>query len=150
MKKAAGVLALALIFGLFSFAVAFSQEENVTADTSATEAPKYGPIFQLEVKDQTNGEAFRGMTIERKFARRLPNYYRDVISDEQRDKIYAIQAAYFSPVEMLTLRLERLKTERDSQIEAVLTAEQKKKIEALTKEATDRAAARRATRTSNN
>lgn len=152
MKKTASVLTLTLIFGLFFVANTFAQEEVTVTDTAkteaASEAPKYGPIFQMEIKDQANGEAFHGMKVEKKFTRRLPNHYRDVISDEQRDKIYAVQSAYFGPVEMLTQRLDRLKAERDAQIEALLTAEQKKRIEALRKNASEqRAANRRAAQT---
>ena len=122
--------------------VAYAQTDTVPANTPAV--PKYGPIYQLEIKDQAGGEAFRGMKITKKFVRRLPNFYGQVVSDVQKDTVYDIQAAYFEPIEMLTLRLERLKAERDAQIEAVLTTEQKKKVEALNKESLARRAATRA------
>jgi len=115
-----------------------------TAPANPPTVPKYGPIYQLEIKDQASGEAFRSMKITKKFVRRLPNFYIQVVSDVQKDTIYDIQAAYFAPIEMLTLRLERLKTERDAQIEAVLTSEQKNKVEALNKESLARRAATRA------
>lgn len=146
MTRMISPLLVFLFLGLFSVAVA--QTEQEAADSTTT--PKYGPVFQLEIKDQANGEAFRGMRVEKKFARRLPNFYRDVVSDKQRDEVYTIQAAYFEPIEMLTQRLERLQNERDAQIEAVLNAEQKKKVEALRKESRDRAAERRSTRSSAN
>ena len=149
MKKTTSVLTLALIFGLCFAANVFAQEDTTVAtDTaaateSAPEKPKYGPVFQFETKDQADGEGFRGMKIEKKFVKRLPNHYRDAITDEQREKIYEIQAAYFGPIEMLSLRLERLTAERDAQIEAVLTAEQKKRIEALRKNAAEQRSANR-------
>jgi len=145
MKRFVLPLLIFLFLGMVSVAVAQTEQEA----TEAKDAPKYGPIFQLEVKDQTNSEGFRGIKVEKKFARRLPNFYRDVVSDEQRDAVYAIQADYFRPIEMLTLRLERLQKERDAQIEAVLNAEQKKKIEALRKESLERAAERRTARPAN-
>ena len=115
-----------------------------TASSDAAETSKFGPFFQQETKDQASAEGFRGMRVTKRFARRLPNFYGQVVSDSQRDKIYGIQSAYFEPIEMLTLRLERLKVERDTQIEAVLSAEQKAKIEALNKDSAARRAATRA------
>ena len=145
MKRFVSPLLVFLFLGMVSVAVAQTEQEA----TETKDAPKYGPVFQLEVKDQTNGEGFRGMKVVKKFARRLPNFYRDVISEKQRDDVYAIQADYFEPIEMLSLRLERLQKERDAQIEAVLTAEQKKKITKLRGESRERAAERRATRSAN-
>ena len=145
MKRFVSPLLVFLFLGMVSVAVAQTEQEA----TETKNAPKYGPIFQLEVKDQANGEGFRGMKVVKKFARRLPNFYRDVVSDEQKDAVYAIQADYFGPIEMLTLRLERLQKERDAQIEAVLSAEQKKKVESLRKESLERAAQRRAARPAN-
>ena len=145
MKRFVSPLLVFLFLGMVSVAVAQTEQEA----TETKDAPKYGPIFQLEVKDQANGEAFRGMKVVKKFARRLPNFYRDVISEEQKDTVYAIQADYFEPIEMLTLRLERLQKERDAQIEAVLSAEQKKKVEALRKESLERSAQRRAANSTN-
>ena len=116
----------------------------------ATETPKYGPFYRLEIKDQAAGEMFRDLKIIKRFARRLPNFYSQVVSNAQRDKVYEIQAAYFEPIEMLTLRLERLTAERDAQIAALLSAEQKAKVEALAKESTERRATTRATNASSN
>ncbi len=144
MKRVASALLIALLLGMVSSVYAQSDTGSTDAPKqNTTDTPKYGPVFQLETKDQASGEGFRGMKVEKKFTRRLPNFYREVISDSQRDKVYEIQAAYFGPVQMLTLRLDRLTAERDAQIEAVLTAEQKKKVEALRKESTARSAERR-------
>ena len=145
MKRFVSPLLVFLFLGMISVVVAQNEQEA----TETKDAPKYGPIFQLEIKDQANGEAFRGMKVEKKFTRRLPNFYRDVVSDKQKDAVYAIQADYFEPIEMLTLRLERLQKERDAQIEAVLSAEQKKKIEVLRKESLERSAQRRAANSTN-
>ena len=146
------VLLISLLF--VGISTAYAQTEIATQDTAAataaetaTDMPKYGPLFQLEIKDQAAGEGFRGMKVTKKFARRLPNFYNQVVSDAQRDKVYEIQEAYFKPIEMLTLRLERLKAEREEQIEAVLTSEQKTKIEALKNEAAELRATKRAANT---
>ena len=152
MKTFASTLLLALLLGGIS--TGFAQTDTTpketateakTTETKTTEADtKYGPIYQLEIKDQASGEVFRGLKVLKKFARRLPNFYNQVVSDVQKETVYDIQAAYFEPIEMLTLRLERLKAERDAQIEAVLTSEQKKKVEALNKESQANRAANRA------
>ena|SRR5688500_4706917 len=59
---------------------------------------------------------------------RLPAYYGKIVSDEQREKIYAIQAKFDSQIESLTAQLETLRKQRDSEVEAVLTAEQKTQV----------------------
>jgi uncharacterized protein involved in high-affinity Fe2+ transport len=133
-------LLIVLLFAACS--TAFAQAETTPADTSKN--TKYGPVYQLEIKDQASGEAFRGMKVVKKFTRRLPNFYSQVVTDTQKNTVYDIQSAYFEPIEMLTLRLERLKAERDAQIEAVLTAGQKTKVDALNKDSLTRRAATRA------
>ena len=142
------VTALLIVLMLASVSTAYAQTETPSTGTAAKpdtpESQKYGTFYRLEIKDQATSEGFRGMKVEKRFVRRLPNFYSQVVSDAQRDKIYEIQMDYFEPMEMLTLRLERLRAERDAQIEAVLTADQKSKIEALNKEANERQAATRA------
>jgi len=61
---------------------------------------------------------------------RLPNYYGKVgVSEEQREKIYAIQAMYRPKIEALEKQIAELKAKEDAEVEAVLTPEQKKKVE---------------------
>ncbi len=64
-------------------------------------------------------------------AGQLPPYYREVVSEEQRQKIYAIQAEYNAQIAELEAKVAQLRKERDSKIEALLTPEQKKKIDDL-------------------
>ena len=146
MTRFAGTLLITLLLTTLSSVCAHTQSasRDATATSDAGESQKYGTLYQLEVKDQANSEGFRGVKIVKRFTRRLPNFYSQVVSDAQKDKIYGIQAAYFEPIEMLTLRLERLKAERDAQIEAVLSAEQKAKVGALNKDSATRRAATRA------
>ncbi|MCL2118801.1 MAG: hypothetical protein FWH27_10290 [Planctomycetaceae bacterium] len=149
MSRFVSTLLIALMFVAISNASAQTEtaSNDATSTTSdAAETPKkYGQFYQLELKDQV-GEMFRDLKVIKRFARRLPNFYSQVVSSAQREKVYEIQAAYFEPIEMLTLRLERLVAERDAQIEAVLTADQKAKVETLTKES---AARRTTTRAAN-
>jgi len=62
---------------------------------------------------------------------RLPNYFSGVVNEEQREKIYAIQKEYEPKISQLRQELDSLTKARDEKINAVLTAEQKKKIDDL-------------------
>jgi hypothetical protein len=83
-------------------------------------------------------------TEESGFRPRLPNFYAQVVTAEQRQKIYDIQRKYFDKIEALRKQLEALIAQRDAEIEAVLTPEQKAKIEQLRKEASERRGSRQA------
>jgi len=67
----------------------------------------------------------------RKPAARLPNYYKDVVTEEQREKILAIQKEYTAKIDPLRKELEKLTAERDEKIEAVLTPQQKQELEKI-------------------
>jgi Spy/CpxP family protein refolding chaperone len=60
---------------------------------------------------------------------RLPAYFSDVVTEEQRDKIYAIQKECEPRINELKRDLEALTKARDEKINALLTPEQKSKIE---------------------
>src|SRR5262245_27953748 len=62
---------------------------------------------------------------------RLPAYYKDVVNDEQRTKIYEIQAKYADQIDALQSQLEGLRKKQTDEIEAVLTKEQRDKVAAL-------------------
>ena len=72
----------------------------------------------------------------KKFRGRLPNYYRQVVDQEQRAEIYKIQAQYAPKIADLRKQLEALTKQRDREVAAVLTPLQRKKIEALRAAAT--------------
>ena len=60
---------------------------------------------------------------------RLPAYYNQVVTGEQREKIYEIQEQYQPKIEALDAQLKALKKEREERITAVLTPEQRQKVE---------------------
>ena len=66
---------------------------------------------------------------------RLPAYYKDVVTDEQRDQIYAIQAKYAKQVEDLQSQLDAVKVKQNDEIEGLLSAEQKEKLAKVKAEA---------------
>ena len=59
---------------------------------------------------------------------RLPNFYSDVVTEEQREKIYAIQKKYAEELEDLTEQLKALANDGDAEISALLTPEQRDKV----------------------
>jgi hypothetical protein len=60
-------------------------------------------------------------------ARRVPPGYADLgLTDQQKDKIYKIQAEYHPKVQDLQKRLDKLHADRKAECEAVLTAQQKR------------------------
>ena len=63
---------------------------------------------------------------------RLPSNYGKVgLSDEQRQKIYGVQATYRTQLEELAKQIKALRSKRDAEIEAVLTDAQKQKLAEL-------------------
>ena len=59
---------------------------------------------------------------------RLPAHYDQVVTDEQREKIYDIQGEYKPKIDALDAQLKALRAERDEKIAALLSAEQKKMV----------------------
>jgi len=90
---------------LLSLAVAFA----------AVERPSLGAEGKVMKKVRAKG--------------RLPNYYDQVVTDEQREKIYAIQEEYKAKIDPLEEQVKALKKEQDAKIAAVLSPEQKKKVD---------------------
>lgn len=62
---------------------------------------------------------------------RLPNYYREIVTEEQREKIYEIQRQFNAKIQTLEAELEKLKGDRDTKVEAILTPDQKLKLEQI-------------------
>jgi Spy/CpxP family protein refolding chaperone len=83
-------------------------------------------------------------------AGRLPAYYKDVVTAEQRDKIYALQTKYREQILVLAEQMKKLTAERDAEIEGVLTAEQQAKVKSLRAEASKKRGATKAAIADNN
>jgi hypothetical protein len=60
---------------------------------------------------------------------RLPKYYSDVVTEKQREEILKIQEEYRPKIDAAKAQLEALQKEMKGKISAVLTEEQKKKVE---------------------
>ena len=97
---------------------AASSEKDAAAATSATPAEK--------------PSAKKGKGEKRAKPRgRLPAYFGSIVTPELREKIYAIQAEYEPKISQLRKEIDALTKAQDEKINALLTPEQKKKIEEL-------------------
>ena len=67
---------------------------------------------------------------------RLPNYYAEVVTPEQRKTIVDIQAEYKAKTDVLQTQIAQLTKEKTDKIEALLTPDQKKKLADLKAAAT--------------
>ena len=65
---------------------------------------------------------------------RLPAYYGKVVTDKQREEIYEIQAKFTEQIAKLQEQLAALTVQRDTEIEKVLTDEQRAEIARLKSE----------------
>jgi len=81
---------------------------------------------------------------------RLPLYYGQVVSGDQRAKIYEIQKSHAPKIEALQAQLDALIKERDAEVESVLTDEQRKRVAELMAEAAKKRAEARAARQAQN
>jgi Spy/CpxP family protein refolding chaperone len=91
---------------------------SLSAALTSADRPAFadGPIKKVVKKER----ASRG---------HLPKYYANVVTEEQREKILKIQEEYKPKIEALQAQLKVLKKEQDDKISAVLSEEQKKKVE---------------------
>ncbi|MDR0337193.1 MAG: hypothetical protein LBI18_08900 [Planctomycetaceae bacterium] len=123
MKKL-NVFGIAMIF-CFLFAVTVTAQE--------TPAPSAGAVkpantrLQLEKAEQGT-PVTNGLNINKKITGRLPNGYRNVVTNQQRDEMYSIQKEYFELIELLKIRIELLEQESAQQVDALLTPDQVQKI----------------------
>jgi hypothetical protein len=83
---------------------------------------------------------------EKKARGRLPAYYTDIVTADQRQKIYDLQSKYAKQIDALNEQLDALQRQRDGEIESLLTADQKEKL----KKARDDGAAKRKKTTDKN
>jgi hypothetical protein len=86
----------------------------------------------LGTNSNTNGQ-------DAKAKGRLPPYYAAIVTDKQRQIIYAVQAKYEQQIAALNDQLQALEKQRNLEIENVLTPDQR----LLLKKAQDEATAKR-------
>jgi hypothetical protein len=122
-----GVTAALIVSATISLNLAIAQPKPTAkaakADPAATEAE--APEKKVRAKANPKG--------------RLPAYYKDIVDEKQKAKIYEIQADFNAKIDALEEQLAKLAADRDNAVEGLLTPEQKDKL----KKAKDEAAAKR-------
>ncbi|HEX5102693.1 MAG TPA: hypothetical protein VFV87_02715 [Pirellulaceae bacterium] len=76
------------------------------------------------------GQEAKAQKTEKKAKGRLPAYFADIVTDDQRTAIYKIQASYKKQIDDLESQLTALRDKEAAEIEGVLDAEQKEKLKA--------------------
>lgn len=111
MKTISALGGVAVSLALLGATVAFTQEKQ--APKEGAENPK---TAAKKGDDKLKGRV-------------PPNYAKIDLTTAQREKIYAIQAGYDAKLDELKDQIKALVEKRDSEIEAVLTPEQKAKLD---------------------
>jgi len=110
-------------------------QDEATEAEPAVEKPAEPAVEKTAEPAVEKTEAFRG---------RLPNYYRFVVDEKQREAIYKIQEEYAAKIDALKAQLAALTKERDAKVAAVLTPEQLKEVEQRAAEAKAKREAKKA------
>ncbi len=96
-------------------------------------------LFSAEQKSDSEQPGAESQSSETKPRGRLPNHFGKLgISEEQRTRIYSIQADYDERIDELLSQIEELVTTRDADIDAVLTEGQRARLRELRSEARNR------------
>ncbi len=95
---------------------------------------------------QSEETSDKGEATPKKSKGRLPVFYSQVVSGDQRDEIYAIQAKYASEMDALVDQLVALRNQQQEEIKAVLTPKQVARLKQLREEAKQLRAQRAARR----
>jgi TolA-binding protein len=74
----------------------------------------------------------------KKITGRLPAYYGDIVTDDQRKTIYMIQAKYEPQITALQQQIAVMEKQQDAEIENVLKPEQKARLRKLKEDAAAR------------
>jgi hypothetical protein len=91
-------------------------------------------VGQEAKKADKTAKTEKAEATEKKAKGRLPQYYADIVTGEQREKIYAIQAKHQEKISELNATLLAATRAMNAEIEAVLTADQKIKLKAAQEE----------------
>ena len=139
LASAAAALALILVFVLAGgrtapAADAGSAEKPATAHTATPGALQPS---STESTPATTPESTPAKTTKAKRHRgeHLPLYYKGVVTEDQKPQIYSIQDEYTPKLKALKEQLKTLTAERDAKLDALLTADQKAKVQAKREEA---------------
>ena len=75
---------------------------------------------------------------------RLPSYFAQVVTPQQKEQVYQAQSEYEQQIDELEAKIEALEKKRDEAVRALLTAEQRKQVDQLAAAAKAKRAERKA------
>jgi hypothetical protein len=122
--KKANVSVISVVFCVLFSVLVTAQEAPVSSEVAAK---PLNTRLQLE-KAERESQAMNGLKVEKKLTGRLPNGYRTIVTNKQRDEMYSIQKEYAELIELLKIRIELLEQESAKQIDALLEPDQVQKI----------------------
>lgn len=124
-------LPLGILFVLIAGAIFWASQDSILrAAQPAATADESDAASNTDAKKKPRG--------------RLPVFYSQVVSGDQREKIYQIQAKYAPEMDELVEKLVELRNQMQEEVQGVLTPEQLARIEELREEAKKRRAERAA------
>lgn len=104
---------------------------------------------------QSSAQDKKPATTEKKEAKerakprgRLPNFFSKVVTEEQKEKIYKVQAAHADKIASLSAQMKEELAKQKAEIDAILTPEQLEKVKALVAEDTAQRASKAAAKIS--
>ncbi len=96
----------------------------------ALAAATWSPLTGQEKKSEGKAKV-----VKKEAKGRLPAFYKNVVTDEQRQSIYKIQEKYATQIEDLQAQLDDVRKKQADEIEGLLSKEQRDKVSALKAEA---------------
>lgn len=123
-----GIIAISFLFFVAAELPAQDAKAPAPNPTVVPEFAYNGPDRLPLEKADRDRPTMKDLEHGKKIIGRLPNGYRSVVTNSQRDEIYRIQKDYADIVELLKLRIKLMERERDRKIDALLNEDQAAKI----------------------
>jgi hypothetical protein len=123
-RRSLAVLASAAVI---PFLMTVSAQESGTAKSRTTNSSPSKSVDAPAPTDNTGPSKSTAKSSPPDPAHRVPPGYADLeLTDQQKERIYKIQAEFHPKIQDLHQRLDKLQADRKAECEAVLTAQQKR------------------------
>ena len=99
--------------------------ERLAGEARAQESAQESAAQDAEGKEAASAQEPKAKP---KFRGRLPAYYKNVVSETQRKKIYGIQQEFAEKIHALQTQIMELVKQRDTAVQGVLTDKQRERI----------------------
>jgi Spy/CpxP family protein refolding chaperone len=108
--------------------VAAEPKDAANPAATSSSAATASPAAAADSKPAAKPAAAKSEKGKKRFGR-LPQYYREIVTEEQRAKIVEIQEQFGPKIDSLRQQIDALTKERDAKVVGVLTPDQKKKLD---------------------